>query len=294
MRYSEVWARGQLKSSKHQSYLDIYDEIFSKFKSKTIKILEFGVSTGGSLESYANYFSDKSKIIGVDLDNNCKKINFTSENIEIMIGDMTDPSLYKALENKYGKFDIIIDDGGHTNFQMITAFTYSLDILKDDSYFITEDTHSSYLTKFNNPSYFSFMNFVKSLIDSLSLGYLHIKDKLCLISIKITPGIVVFKFEKLATKGNPQIYNQGKKTVDVMDKRFDSKVSLIQLIFLNLYKRISSGFLFSHIKKHTLVLKPLKIIYVFFLSITSMDTIRVFLIRREWDKIFSRNISSNE
>jgi hypothetical protein len=290
MLFSKTWKKGILKSSKHQSYLNIYDEVFKGYKNKNVKILEFGVSTGGSLESYSNYFSSKSIIVGVDLDLSCQEIVFNKKNIHIVIGDMTNPLLYQSLRKKYGKFDIIIDDGGHTNFQMLTAFVYSIQLLKKKSFFISEDTHCSYLTKFNNPSSFSFMSFINSLVDKLSIGYIQFKSGNTLSSISLSPGIAVFKFIDSSISGNPQIYNNGYKTINAIDQRFNSNVSRAQLCMLFLYAYFSNNILWKKTKNLPLMKCFFKKLYVYILIFISSDTLRIISVRKNFYKMIRQVI----
>ena len=61
-------------------YFNIYEENFSKFKKKKITILEIGIAKGGSLRMWKNYFSSDSKIVGIDINPECKK--FEKDNIK--------------------------------------------------------------------------------------------------------------------------------------------------------------------------------------------------------------------
>ena len=66
---------------------------------------------------------------------------------------------------KVGKIDILIDDGGHTNEQQINTLLSSYENINEDGTIIIEDTHTSYLKEFGNPSKYSFMNFCNKIID---------------------------------------------------------------------------------------------------------------------------------
>lgn len=46
-------------------YFDIYERHFEKFIGKGINILEIGVSHGGSLQMWKDYFGDKAMIFGL-------------------------------------------------------------------------------------------------------------------------------------------------------------------------------------------------------------------------------------
>lgn len=62
-------------------YFDIYERLFEKFIGKEINILEIGVSHGGSLQMWKEYFGDKATIFGLDIDPLCK--SFEEEKINI-------------------------------------------------------------------------------------------------------------------------------------------------------------------------------------------------------------------
>ena len=43
-------------------YFDVYDRHFSKYRNKEIVVLEIGVSQGGSLQMWRNYFGTDAQI----------------------------------------------------------------------------------------------------------------------------------------------------------------------------------------------------------------------------------------
>jgi len=61
-------------TAKHFKYFEVYENLLRKFRNKDITFVEIGVQNGGSLEVWKKYFSKKSKIIGIDLNPQCKKI----------------------------------------------------------------------------------------------------------------------------------------------------------------------------------------------------------------------------
>ena len=75
-------------SFKWEKYFDVYEEYFSKFKDKNITFVEIGVYNGGSLKIWKNYFGPKSRIIGIDINPDCKK--FEDDRIYIHHEDATD------------------------------------------------------------------------------------------------------------------------------------------------------------------------------------------------------------
>ena len=60
-------------STKWKKYFQIYEKIFNRYRNKKIIFVEIGIFQGGSLEIWKNYFGKKSRIIGIDLNPQCKK-----------------------------------------------------------------------------------------------------------------------------------------------------------------------------------------------------------------------------
>jgi hypothetical protein len=52
---------------KWKHYFDVYDRHFSRYRGTDVHFVEFGVSQGGSLQMWKNYFGPKARIYGVDI-----------------------------------------------------------------------------------------------------------------------------------------------------------------------------------------------------------------------------------
>tara|TARA_B100001248_G_C27390884_1_gene462291 strand:- start:637 stop:1503 length:867 start_codon:yes stop_codon:yes gene_type:complete len=121
-------------------YLHQYKEYFEQLRNQKgkVKILEIGVFSGGSLQLYENFFGkDNVEIIGIDIDNDC--INFENKNTNIEIGDQRDEQFLNKIINKYGSFDLILDDGGHLFEQQKVSFEILFPILEYGGIYIVED-----------------------------------------------------------------------------------------------------------------------------------------------------------
>ena len=112
-------------------------------------------------------FLEKSKIIGIELNPDAKKLE--KYGFKIFIGDQSDPNFWKNFYKKIGKIDILIDDGGHTNLQQITTLMQSIKYLNYGGMIVIEDTHTSFMRDkgFKNPSKFSLINFTTLLIETI-------------------------------------------------------------------------------------------------------------------------------
>ena len=127
---------------KWNHYFDVYERHFSRFRGKEIVILEIGVSHGGSLQMWKNYFGPGARIFGVDIDPRCKELE--EENITIFIGSQSDKAFLESVKSQIPPLDILNDDGGHTMIQQIRSFEVLFSALKEDGVYLCEDLHTSY------------------------------------------------------------------------------------------------------------------------------------------------------
>jgi len=154
------------RSTKHLSYFHTYTELFEKYRGKSITFMEIGILDGGSLFMWRDFFGKKAKIIGIELNPKAKK--WKKDGFEIYTGSQSDELFWKKVFKKIGKVDIVLDDGGHTNEQQIITAHSCLPYINDGGLFVTEDTHTSYMTKFGNPSKYSFIEWTKVLVDNIN------------------------------------------------------------------------------------------------------------------------------
>lgn len=156
---------------KWMHYFEIYDRHFSTFRNRPLSLIEFGVSHGGSLQMWKNYFGSQAKIYGVDINPAC--VSVAEENIHILTADQEDRESLRMIKNLLPKFDIIIDDGGHTMTQQINTFEEMYEHLKDGGIYLCEDVHTSYFADFGGgyrkPG--TFVEYSKRLIDQLNAWY---------------------------------------------------------------------------------------------------------------------------
>lgn len=159
--------RGRL-IDKWLHYFEIYERHFSSFRNKEIVLMEVGVSHGGSLQMWKEYFGGKVKIIGVDLDPRCKQLE--EENVSIFIGSQSDKKFLKKLAESIPPIDILIDDGGHTMKQQITTFEILFPQIKENGIYLCEDLHTSYWLKFGGglKRRGTFIEYSKDFIDYLN------------------------------------------------------------------------------------------------------------------------------
>lgn len=153
---------------KWNHYFEIYDRHFSRFRGTDVHIVEFGVSHGGSLQMWKQYFGPNCKIFGIDINPECKKLE--EEKITIHIGDQGDRNFLKSLHEKIERIDILIDDGGHTMEQQINTFEELFSHIDQNGVYLCEDLHTSYWPSWGGGYRKSgtFIEYTKQFIDYIN------------------------------------------------------------------------------------------------------------------------------
>ena len=128
------------KNTYFHNYTRQYSTLLERFRDKPIKFLEIGVFNGGSLKAFKDAFQNSTFILGLDVDSRCKIHEDVNNNIFVEIGDATNSDVIKQITEKYGSFDVIIDDGSHRNEDVIKSFELLFPLLNDDGLYIVEDT----------------------------------------------------------------------------------------------------------------------------------------------------------
>jgi SAM-dependent methyltransferase len=141
------------KNSYFHNYTRQYNKLLNDFRDKPIKYLEIGVFNGGSIKSMRDVFFNSKCILGLDIDNRCKVYEDTANHIFIEIGDSTDGNFIKTITEKYGQFDIILDDGSHINKDVIKTFELLFPLLNDNGLYIVEDTICYKVSNYIDPNY---------------------------------------------------------------------------------------------------------------------------------------------
>jgi len=149
-------------------YFDIYDRHFARFKDRDIVLLEIGVSHGGSLEMWRDYFGDRVKIYGVDINPLCRQ--FEEDDTKIFIGSQSDRSFLNRIKQEIPPIDILIDDGGHTMKQQKVTFEELFPHVKENGVYLCEDLHTSYWADFGGgyKRIGTFIEYAKNFIDKLN------------------------------------------------------------------------------------------------------------------------------
>lgn len=129
---------------KHDHFFPIYDQHLSDLQRRSnLKVLEIGVYNGGSLYMWKNFLPN-SQIVGIDIDPYCEQWADPSNNVRVYRGDQCDTSLLQRVCELEGPFDLIIDDGGHENNQIITSLEFLFPHLNNNGWYVVEDTFAAY------------------------------------------------------------------------------------------------------------------------------------------------------
>ncbi len=129
------------KSSSHHNYLSFYESFMAPLRDAPITLLEIGVYQGASLKTWREYFT-RAKIIGVDIQPNCKQ--FESDRIKIELADQSNLEHLARLATTYGPFDLIIEDGSHMWEHQITSLRSLFPFLRNGGHYVAEDLQTNY------------------------------------------------------------------------------------------------------------------------------------------------------
>jgi len=129
---------------KWSPYFDAYEKHLSKYRQKSPFVLEIGVSKGGSLRFWSEVFGKESKIVGIDILEECKDHSDHEKNIYVEIGNGRSAEFMSKIFDTYGYPDIVIDDGDHNSQSMRQSLFNIWPYLKDNGIYIVEDLHGIY------------------------------------------------------------------------------------------------------------------------------------------------------
>lgn len=195
---------------KWKHYFPIYERHFKDFVNKPITFLEIGCGQGGSLQMWKRHFGPHARIVGIDINADCK--TFEEDQIEVRIGDQSDENFLQGLVDEFGAFDIVLDDGSHVMSHIQTTFRFLYPRMPKNGVYLVEDLHTAYWDEFEGglrkPS--TFIEWSKHLIDELNAD--HTRGALppteftkSTLSMHFYDSVVVFERSTHTRKWAPQI-----------------------------------------------------------------------------------------
>lgn len=134
------------KCKKYHNYVEFYETAFQGLREKQLKILEIGILKGESIQLWRRAFRN-SQIYGADIDQVYLDHIATMPNVTPIFLNQTDS---ESLDNtaKFGPFDIIIDDGIHTNLAQLLTWDKLWPQVNPGGWYIIEDRHIGYREEF--------------------------------------------------------------------------------------------------------------------------------------------------
>lgn len=147
------------KGTNFHNYNRQYESLLNKYREKPIKYLEIGVASGGSINAMREVFKNAQTIVGLDINETCIVFNDPSKNVFVEIGNATDSNFINYIIQKYGTFDVILDDGSHVNRDVIKTFELLFPLLNDNGLYIVEDTSCFKEPYFLDANYDNHLNY---------------------------------------------------------------------------------------------------------------------------------------
>lgn len=190
---------------KWHHYLPIYDRYFSSWRNRPVRFLEIGVSQGGSLGFWRQYFGPDAIIFGIDVDPACAA--FDGIDGQVRIGSQDDPDFLRSVIAEMGGVDVVLDDGSHVMAHIRKSLDTLFPLVSEGGTYMIEDLHTAYWKPYGGgykrPD--NFFNTVRHLIDDLHIWYhgraqhheaisrhcsgIHVHDSICVLdrSARLAP-----------------------------------------------------------------------------------------------------------
>ncbi len=127
-------------------YLPIYDQTLEPFVGTKVRMLEIGVSKGGSLGLWRKFLGEDATIFGIDIQPACAV--YDGEAASVRIGSQDDPQFLRSVVSEMGGLDIVLDDGSHVASHQRTSFNVLFPLLSEGGLYIIEDMHTAYWPSF--------------------------------------------------------------------------------------------------------------------------------------------------
>jgi hypothetical protein len=120
--------------------IDFYEQLFRSLKDKPVKFLEIGVSHGGSLQYFSDFFKN-GQIFGIDIIGPTLPLK---DNAQFMLMDQNDKCGLKKFAEEKGPFDVIVDDASHRRKETSNCFEVLWKYVKPNGVYVIEDWGAGY------------------------------------------------------------------------------------------------------------------------------------------------------
>ncbi|NUO76846.1 hypothetical protein LVB77_15135 [Lysobacter sp. 5GHs7-4] len=156
---------------KWKHYFPIYEQHMRRFQGQDVLMFEIGVSQGGSLRMWKRFLGPHARIVGIDIDP--RSAPAAEDQVEVRIGDQSDPAFLQSLIDEFGVPDVVLDDGSHRMDHVNASFDFLYPLLPKNGVYMVEDMHTAYWEEYGGgvgvPG--SFIERCKGLIDSLNADH---------------------------------------------------------------------------------------------------------------------------
>lgn len=157
------------KNSYHTYIEDVYENYLKTYRNKKINLLEIGVSWGGSIRLWNDYFK-YAKIYGVDnfscgdeyRNKSIDLIDGEKKRVTIIEGNAYSPDVVDQLPD----LDVVIDNGPHTTFSQMECIKNYLPKLKVGGIMFIEDIVVDFKYTYSDDELVEHPN-VRPLIDEI-------------------------------------------------------------------------------------------------------------------------------
>jgi hypothetical protein len=208
--WSDFLTNDQRIIHKWKHYFPVYERHFTRFVNTDVVFLEIGCGRGGSLQMWKRFLGPYARIVGIDLRPECKE--FTEDQIEIRIGDQSDPAFLLDVCKEFGAPDVVLDDGSHIMSHIQASFSTLYPRLARTGVYMVEDLHTAYWSEFEGGlrRKESFIETCKGLIDELNADHSRgalppTEFTLTTLSMHFYDSIVAFERGRHGAKSAPEI-----------------------------------------------------------------------------------------
>jgi cephalosporin hydroxylase len=157
---------------KWHHYLAIYDRHLSQFRGRPFRLLEIGVSHGGSLALWRKYFGPEAILFGIDVDPRCRSLD--GRDAQVRIGSQTDREFLAQTVREMGGLDVVIDDGSHIASHQRASLKLLWPHLSADAVYICEDLQAAYERGHYEGGFrrkTTFIEFAKRTVDDMHVDF---------------------------------------------------------------------------------------------------------------------------
>lgn len=172
-RFAELFFANEGRlAHKWLHYLPIYEQLLSPYAGSKVRMLEIGVSKGGSLGLWRKFLGKEAIIFGVDINPECAA--FDGESASVRIGSQSDPEFLQNVISEMGGVDVVLDDGSHIATHQRISFDALFPLLSNGGLYIIEDMHTAYWPGFEGgmKRRGTAIEFLKDKIDDLHAHFL--------------------------------------------------------------------------------------------------------------------------